>query len=76
MNKKISKSYCTYKKYYDKKREQGWKSISVMGPETMLDELKVWIKNYKSKNNLYIQRNATPDSNSSLTNDNSNTDIQ
>jgi hypothetical protein len=54
MNKRIKEpKYAHVKRYYERKKKDGWRSYLVFGPEDLLDSVKAHIRQYRIDHNLY-----------------------
>ena len=47
-------NYKHVKRYIDKKRNEGWKSYTVLGPPDMINQVKQLVRDYKRKHKLYV----------------------
>ena len=42
-----------YKKYYHRKRKEGWVGLSIFGPRAMIEAAKEWLRVWKQNNDFY-----------------------
>ena len=47
-----------FKKYYTRKRKEGWIGLSMFGPRVMIEAVKQFVKKYKVEHDYYEDKNS------------------